>query len=73
MNFFQVLIILDLAVERTADEVGGKIGEPVMYDPNKNPPQNQQTASRPAPSAVGMMSMGLKGLINLIALSVTKA
>ncbi|XP_042880445.1 replication protein A 70 kDa DNA-binding subunit-like isoform X2 [Penaeus japonicus] len=44
-NNKKVLIILDLTILQTAEEVGGKIGEPVMYDPNKNPQQESAPAA----------------------------
>ncbi|XP_047474800.1 replication protein A 70 kDa DNA-binding subunit-like isoform X1 [Penaeus chinensis] len=50
-NNKKVLIILDLTVVRTAEEVGGKIGEPVVFDPNKNPQQEAAPAPRTTPLA----------------------
>lgn len=41
----KILIILDLDVVKSGEEVGGKIGEPVTYDPAKN----MGAANRPAP------------------------
>ncbi|XP_069936741.1 replication protein A 70 kDa DNA-binding subunit isoform X1 [Cherax quadricarinatus] len=38
----KVLIILDLTVDRPGNEVGGKIGDPVNYDPNKSRAEQQQ-------------------------------
>ncbi|XP_050714389.1 replication protein A 70 kDa DNA-binding subunit-like [Eriocheir sinensis] len=38
----KVLIILDLSVVKTGEEVGQKLGSPVTYDPNKNAGQQQQ-------------------------------
>lgn len=45
-----MLIILDLTVTKSGEEVGGKIGEPVIYDANKSRAQQQQpTATKPPP------------------------
>lgn len=50
MSVLQVLIILDLKVINSGEEVGGKIGEPVLYDANKSRAQQQQpTATKPPP------------------------
>ncbi|KAK4329099.1 hypothetical protein Pmani_000511 [Petrolisthes manimaculis] len=54
----KVLIILDLTVTKSGEEVGGTIGEPVLYNVNKTcvqqqpvtkppPPQNQTYANKP--------------------------
>lgn len=47
----KVLIILDLTVQQSGEDVGIKLGEPVSYDPNKSRAQQQpQQPSRPMPS-----------------------
>ncbi|KAK4291892.1 hypothetical protein Pmani_035302 [Petrolisthes manimaculis] len=45
----KVLIILDLTITKSGEEVGGKIGEPVLYDANKTRAQ-QQPVAKPPPS-----------------------
>ncbi|KAK3878860.1 hypothetical protein Pcinc_016547 [Petrolisthes cinctipes] len=45
----KVLIILDLTVTKSGEEVGGKIGEPVLYVANKTRAK-QQPVTKPPPS-----------------------
>ncbi|KAJ0063749.1 hypothetical protein NL108_006693, partial [Boleophthalmus pectinirostris] len=47
----RVVIILEIEVVKSADQVGGKIGEPVPYTEGQKPAAQQPPQSNPAPRA----------------------
>ncbi|XP_042217254.1 replication protein A 70 kDa DNA-binding subunit-like [Homarus americanus] len=57
----KVLIILEMKLERTGEEVGLKLGDPVNYDPNKSRPQQQPMQQQRSQPHLPTPSMGAIG------------
>lgn len=62
-----MLIILDLSIIKTAEEVGKKLGNPVSFDPNKHssqqqPQQEQQQQQYKPPASKVTPNTGATGI-----------